>query len=158
MTRRAHEIDGQAAAHPPIDPDLSHDASRRPLTVQCISAVFAGGVIGSFLRSLALTHVPVANALPWKLWLVNSSGAFALGLCATLIEAYRAQDRFRLFITAGILGGWTTYSSIAATVVQGGHHGYWLSAISYALVGLLMAIGAALLGRRVCLRVVRSAG
>jgi len=157
VTRHQHEIDGQAASHPPIDPDLSHDASRRPLTVQCISAVFAGGVIGSFLRSLALTHFPVANALPWKLWVVNVSGAFGLGICATLLEVYRAQDRLRLFITAGILGGWTTYSSIAATVVQGGHHGYWLTSIAYAIVGLVMAILGALIGRQVGLRLVSKA-
>ena len=142
-------IDAAGAEHGPVDPDLPHSppASHAALAPSVLFAVLLGGALGTAVRSLVSVHLPSPSAIPWKLWCVNASGALLLGLLATLLEAYRAPDPLRLFTTAGLLGGWTTYSAIAATTIHAGHAGHLLLGLTYAITGLAFAILGALLGR-----------
>lgn len=151
-------IDEAAAEHGPVDPDLPHGGPASPPSVAPVNvlAVLLGGAIGSAARSVASVHLPSASALPWRLWCINASGALLLGLIATLIEAYRAPDHLRLFATAGLLGGWTTYSAIAATTVHAGHAGHALTGVSYAVAGLTFAFLGAYFGRRAAVAWTRS--
>ncbi|MEN0084944.1 MAG: CrcB family protein [Leifsonia sp.] len=82
-----------------------------------ILLVFAGGSIGAATRYLLTLSVPPVGGVPLITFLINVTGAFVIGwLLQTL--ALRGPDEggrrdLRLFVGTGILGGYTTYSSLA---------------------------------------------
>ena len=85
--------------------------------MRSILYVGAGSFIGGILRYLLSTWVYkiLGNPLfPYGTLAVNSLGCFAIGFLAGLAETrsiFSADDR--LFIFIGILGGFTTFSSVA---------------------------------------------
>ena len=99
--------------------------------------VFLGGGLGALCRGHTPGGVLVANLL----------GSFTMGLLTVLWNAYAARDgedrihSFRLLFGAGMMGGYTTYSSIAAVMAQTiflpytVHGGYMVLAILVLLVG-----------------------
>lgn len=119
--------------------------------------VFLGGGLGALCRVHTPGGVLVANLL----------GSFTMGLLTVLWNAYAAHDgedrihSFRLLFGAGMMGGYTTYSSIAAVMAQTiflpytVHGGYMVLAILVLLVGGLVAAAAGMLtGRFVASRLV----
>lgn len=85
--------------------------------MRSILYVGAGSFIGGILRYLLSTWIYkiLGNPLfPYGTLAVNSLGCFAIGFLAGLAETrsiFSADDR--LFIFVGILGGFTTFSSVA---------------------------------------------
>jgi len=87
--------------------------SIRSLLRDLLPAVALGGAIGSLARwgvAEALPHHP--GQFPWATWLVNVSGSFALGVVMALSLALWPHHRYlRPFLGAGVLGGYTTFST-----------------------------------------------
>ncbi|MGG5259170.1 fluoride efflux transporter FluC [Phycicoccus avicenniae] len=85
-----------------------------------LGVVAAGGIIGSlgrWLVGLALPHP--AGGFPWSTFLVNVTGALAMGLLvAYLVDRPGAHRLLRPFVGVGVLGGWTTFSALAVDAVQ----------------------------------------
>ncbi len=119
--------------------------------------VFLGGGLGALCRVHTPGGVLVANLL----------GSFTMGLLTVLWNAYAARDgedrihSFRLLFGAGMMGGYTTYSSIAAVMAQTiflpytVHGGYMALAILVLLVGGLAAAASGMLvGRTLATRLV----
>lgn len=119
--------------------------------------VFLGGGLGALCRVHTPGGVLVANLL----------GSFTMGLLTVLWNAYAARDgedrihSFRLLFGAGMMGGYTTYSSIAAVMAQTiflpytVHGGYMVLAILVLLVsGLVAAASGMLVGRMLAARLV----
>ena len=75
--------------------------------------VFIGGGLGAVARhginraGLAL----LGPGFPWWTLAVNVAGSFAIGLLAGLFGAWEAGHNLRLFLTTGMLGGFTTFSA-----------------------------------------------
>jgi CrcB protein len=92
-------------------------------------AVGAGGALGSLARhgvNIAVAHL-LGRALPYATACVNITGSLAIGWLAALIASGRLQvsNELRAFIFVGILGGFTTFSSLmfdTLTLSQGGEH------------------------------------
>jgi CrcB protein len=89
--------------------------------IEHVLLVAAGGAIGSVLRFL--TSLAAARWLgvefPYGTLFVNLVGAFMIGLVQELAtEALVVPDRMRLFITTGIMGGLTTYSTFSYETVR----------------------------------------
>jgi CrcB protein len=89
--------------------------------IEHVLLVATGGAIGSVLRFL--TSVAAARWLgvefPYGTLFVNLVGAFLIGLVQELAtEALVVPDRMRLFITTGIMGGLTTYSTFSYETVR----------------------------------------
>ena len=62
------------------------------------------------------------SGFPWATFVVNVTGAFAMGLLvAYLVDRPGAHRLARPFVGVGVLGGWTTFSARAVDVVQLGH-------------------------------------
>ena len=119
--------------------------------------VFLGGGLGALCRVHTPGGVLVANLL----------GSFTMGLLTVLWNAYAARDgedrihSFRLLFGAGMMGGYTTYSSIAAVMAQTiflpytVHGGYMVLAILVLLVGGLAAAASGMpVGRMLAARLV----
>ena len=119
--------------------------------------VFLGGGLGALCRVHTPGGVLVANLL----------GSFTMGLLTVLWNAYAARDgedrihSFRLLFGAGMMGGYTTYSSIAAVMAQTiflpytVHGGYMVLAILVLLGGGLAAAASGMLvGRMLAARLV----
>ncbi|HET8539516.1 MAG TPA: CrcB family protein [Anaeromyxobacter sp.] len=105
--------------------------------------VCAGGAIGAGTRYLVATWAAVrlGTDFPRGTLLVNATGSFLLALVVALRPGVVSAD-MRLFLGAGILGGYTTYSSFNAetlALLDGGSP--WLAAANLTLtvVGCLVA-------------------
>jgi CrcB protein len=84
--------------------------------------VGAGGFIGSVLRwacsGWVYRLVPAAR-IPWGTLVVNVLGCFAIGLLAGMAEGrHLLGPRARLFLMAGLLGGFTTFSTFGYETMQ----------------------------------------
>ena len=78
--------------------------------------VFLGGGIGAALRygiNVAFGRA-FGTAFPWHTLFENVTGSVAMGLLAGLF-AFKsdASEGLRLFLTTGILGGYTTFSAFS---------------------------------------------
>lgn len=76
--------------------------------------LFAGGGLGAVLRfALALWVDQRAQvAFPFGTLAVNVTGCFVIGLLATFADEHRIlSPALRLFLVAGVLGGFTTFST-----------------------------------------------
>ena len=77
----------------------------------------AGGFIGSGLRYVSTVWVQrlfPASLFPYGTLTVNLLGCLLIGYCAELIAARQMVDSsLRLFIIAGLLGGFTTFSAFS---------------------------------------------
>ncbi len=77
---------------------------------QRLLAVSLGGALGSTLRHLMNKGVPpLESGLPLSTLMVNVAGSFAMGLI--LARGGGGSDLRILFLTTGVLGGFTTYSA-----------------------------------------------
>ncbi len=85
------------------------------LSASTLVAVLVGGAFGTFARYLLEADHPLApGGFPWVTLLVNLTGSFAIGLVMPLTE--HISHRFpalRPLVVVGLLGGWTTYSTLA---------------------------------------------
>jgi CrcB protein len=76
-------------------------------------AVCLGGGIGAVARwgvGRAVQH-GAGSGFPWSTLAVNVVGSLLLGALAGWIAEREVTERTRLFLSAGVLGGFTTYSS-----------------------------------------------
>lgn len=119
--------------------------------------VFVGGVLGVLAREALLLVVPDSAGLPIAVCVANLSGAFLLGLLleslARLGPETELRSAMRLLLGTGLLGGFTTYSALAQTlVVLSADGAIWL-AVGYGLGTVLLGAVASwfgvLLGSRV---------
>jgi len=111
--------------------------------------VFIGAGIGGALRHGV--NVGAARLLgfgfPFGTLIVNVVGSFLMGLFAGYF-AYRAgvPQHFRLFLTTGILGGFTTFSAFSLdTALLVERHAYGLAA-GYAVGSVAASVSALFFG------------
>lgn len=78
--------------------------------------LIVGGSIGTLLRfttsSWLLEAFPTSK-FPWGTFFVNLSGSLVIGILAGLNQSAEFNINLRLFLFAGLLGGFTTYSGYA---------------------------------------------
>ena len=117
-----------------------------------LGLVFLGGAAGTALRAAASEVGPPLRGVPVTVLVVNVVGAFLLGLLLQRLHRAGPDDGrrrdLRLLLGTGLLGGFTTYSALAAdtaALLSGGRAG---SAVLYAGGTLVLGLAAALLGLR----------
>ena len=114
---------------------------------QTLLAIGSGGFIGSVLRAyfngVVNRHLP--HALPFGTLSVNLIGSFIIGLLFALFMHTSAfSPTMKSFLTTGILGGLTTYSTFALETFWLFNQGSLFLALSNALlnvVGTVLAAG-----------------
>ncbi len=112
--------------------------------------VAAGGAIGAVAR-----HLIGAQALrlfgggwPYGTLTVNIVGGFAMGLLAAFLALRGGEDqeRWRLLLGVGVLGGFTTFSAFSLEVALMIERREWLSAFSYSTVSVVASTTALFAG------------
>jgi CrcB protein len=112
--------------------------------------VFLGGGLGAALRhgiNLAVARL-LGTSFPYGTLLINISGSFIMGLVAAYF-AFKgdASQHWRLFLTTGILGGYTTFSAFSldvALLYERGEIGlaalYVIASVAISIAGLFAAL------------------
>lgn len=120
------------------------------LRFRFLALVALGGTVGTALRELLTLLIPSVGVLPLATFLINVVGAFVLGLLLEVL-ARRGPDEgrrrvVRLLVGTGVLGGFTTYSALAATTAQLGVDADWVWALAYPLGTVLIGAAASIAG------------
>lgn len=113
-------------------------------------AVAVGGVIGSLSRWGIEEFLPGPPlGFPWGTLVVNVSGAFALGVIGSMLldRAFR-WPHWRAFLSIGVIGSFTTFSTVAIDGVRLADAGRTSTAIVYWVATLLLGQIMALVGMR----------
>ena len=114
-----------------------------------IGAVAAGGAIGSVLRLLLGSWVMqrFGPAFPWGTFVINVSGAFAIGVVMELAQTRVGLNPYaRLFVATGFLGGYTTFSAFAYETYLLSRDALSVQSLWYAGGSVIAGVIAVLLG------------
>jgi len=115
-------------------------------------AIAAGGAMGAMGRYLATGWVQglTGGFYPWGTLAVNVAGSVALGFAMVWLQASLASAELRQFVAIGLLGSFTTFSTLSfetATMLRDGEWwragGYVAASVFLGVIGLLMGMGAA---------------
>jgi CrcB protein len=111
-------------------------------------AVAVGGGAGSLARYWLAGWVQPANAaFPWGIFLVNILGGLLMGVIVELgALKLNLSPELRTFLTTGILGGFTTFSTFSldsALLLQKGEYGL---AAAYVTGSVVLSIAALFAG------------
>ena len=106
--------------------------------------VFLGGGLGAALRhgvNLAAARL-LGAAFPYATLIENVTGSLVMGLLAGYF-AFKggAPQHWRLFLTTGILGGYTTFSAFSLDAMLLYERGELGLAALYVLLSVVLSIG-----------------
>lgn len=133
-----------------------HDESR-PTPGHCprvLAAIAAGGALGGLCRyGMARAIPPGEGGFPWATFWTNVSGSLLLGLVVVAaVRRFPENLWMRPFLATGLLGAYTTFSTLVVQTDLLAGHGYGSTAGLYAAASLLAGPAAAwiglMLGRR----------
>jgi len=83
-----------------------------------ILAVATGGAVGSVLRYL-ISRISFLSAFPWSTLLVNLAGSFCLGVFLAIAGTRVSMSQeSRAFVSIGLLGGFTTFSTFSQQTIS----------------------------------------
>jgi fluoride exporter len=149
----------QLRGHKP--PAAQGDALAQPvvptlgLSIATLLPIFVGGALGTVARYLFEAHHPTAlGNFPWATLAINLSGSLAIGLLVPLTEHMASRVSWaRPFLVVGVLGGWTTYSTLAVEATLLAKDGDIASFLVYLAAtvvgGLVLVVAGNALGRKV---------
>lgn len=109
-----------------------------------VGLVALGGMVGTSARYALTSSIPHDGGWPIATFLENVLGSFLLGLLLeTLLRKgneSQAGRRVRLGVGTGVLGGFTTYSSLALETDRLLADGAVLTAATYALTSVMLGL------------------
>jgi len=111
--------------------------------------VFLGGGLGAALRhgvNLLLARL-LGSGFNYATLFENVSGSFVMGLLVAYF-AFKgdASQHWRLFLTTGILGGYTTFSAFSLDTILLYERGEPALAALYAVVSVVLSVGGLVAG------------
>lgn len=118
--------------------------------------VMIGAAVGGGLR-YAVGHWVTSrfdSQFPWHTFAINITGAFLLGIVMSLsVEGDVVSTEMRLLLGVGLLGGFTTFSTLSYEAVDLMSRGMWGQGAMYVLasgaIGLVAAFAGVAVGRGV---------
>ena len=116
-----------------------------------------GGAFGSICRYFlgVLAMRTLGPGYPWGTYAANVIGGLLMGVLVGVL-AYRGgadQEKWRLLLGVGVLGGFTTFSSFSLEVVRMLESRNVAQAAGYVAGSVVLAIGALFLGMLLARRV-----
>jgi CrcB protein len=115
------------------------------LNAQFIIAVAVGGAVGSVARYL----VGIGSgklfgfSFPWGTLIINVTGSFLIGLFIGLFAIrWDVSQAMRIFLTVGICGGYTTFSTFSLDAFYLMERGPAITAGAYMVGSVVLSVGA----------------
>lgn len=111
--------------------------------------VGAGGFIGAASRYgviLGVSRVLGQPSFPWGVLAVNVIGSLLIGALAGLAETRQFGPGARVFLFAGVLGGFTTFSAITNDTLTLLRSAAYLSAAANVLLTVALGLAAVAVG------------
>lgn len=108
-------------------------------------AIAAGGAVGAVMRhSVNQISLHLLGAgFPWGTMTVNIAGSLALGLLAGAFASFGdVSQTMRLFLTVGVMGGFTTFSAFSLDAVLMLQKGQMAEACFYILASVILSLAA----------------
>jgi CrcB protein len=110
-----------------------------------------GGFVGTVFRFLISRyfHLNLPTDFPWGTFVINILGSFLIGLFYGLSEKenFMSPD-LRLFLTVGVCGGFTTFSTFSNESLQLLQNKDFLNLSLYVGFSFFLGIAAVYLGRQ----------
>ena len=127
------------------------------MSMSALLAVAAGGVTGAVARYLvyvAVGHL-LGSGFPYATLIVNIVGSLAMGVLVELMAlVWSTSAEMRLFLTTGILGAFTTFSSFSLDfAVLYERRAFALCAL-YTIASFALSVGALFAGLHLVRRLV----
>jgi len=107
-----------------------------------VFAVGVGGGLGALARYYIAGAIQSATtAFPWGIFVVNISGGLLMGLIveASALKLNLSPD-LRAFLTVGILGGYTTFSTFSLDSALLLQKGAYLQAAAYMIGSVVLSV------------------
>jgi CrcB protein len=118
--------------------------------VKSLVIVGLGGFIGSVARYFisAYFQQDISSVFPWGTFIVNITGCFLIGIVYGLSERGEVLSlEIRLFLTVGLCGGFTTFSTFSNDAWMLLRQEEWFRFALYASLSLFSGLVAVYLGR-----------
>jgi CrcB protein len=135
--------------------DARERRQEHAMTPQLIFAVAIGGAIGSVTRYL----VGISSGklfgidFPWGTLIINVTGSFLIGLFVGLFATkWDLSQTARVFLTVGICGGYTTFSTFSLDAWYLIERDQIVAAATYMIGSVVLSV-AALIGALLLVRV-----
>lgn len=109
-----------------------------------------GGFIGASLRYLISQYTPYlfGTKLPYGTLIVNVIGGLLIGLIMELsLTTDAISPELRIFLTTGIMGGLTTFSTFSYETVNLFSNGSFILGTLNICLNLFLSLGGVLLGK-----------
>jgi CrcB protein len=119
------------------------------VNLQLILAVAIGGAIGSVARyGVGMGSAKLFGlAFPWGTLIINIVGSFLIGAFAeSFALRWDAPQAVRLFLTVGICGGFTTFSTFSLDAYLLMERGELWQAAAYMIGSVVLSVGALVAG------------
>ncbi len=113
-----------------------------------IVAIALGGALGAVLRySVVQTTLRLwGTGFPVGTLVVNVVGSLAMGLAVEWLTTRGMSDAWRGFLTVGLLGALTTFSTFSLDVALLHERGEMALAALYVMLSVCLSVGALFLG------------
>jgi CrcB protein len=115
------------------------------VNAQLLLAVAIGGAIGSVARYLVAIGSAKAfgTAFPWGILIINVTGSALIGAFVTLFALrWNLSEAARVFLTVGICGGYTTFSTFSLDVFYLIERGQVVAAATYMVASVVLSVSA----------------
>ena len=119
----------------------------RPPTVALVAI---GGAVGAVARYELTVELPVhAGRFPYTTFGINVAGALMLGFLLEWLARHRpANETLRPLLGIGVLGAFTTFSTVCTETSLLGRDGHYGIAAVYVVLTIAVGLGAVVLGLR----------
>lgn len=110
-----------------------------------ILAVAVGGALGSVMRYLVGIGAGrlFGTDFPWGTLIINITGSFVMGLLAGLFATrWNLPQATRIFLTVGICGGYTTFSTFSLDTFYLIERGEFAATAAYMIGSAVLSVGA----------------
>ncbi|WP_289290846.1 fluoride efflux transporter CrcB [Bacteroides sp. CG01] len=113
--------------------------------------IFIGGGVGSVLRYLAQISINermsgIGFPFSWGTFIVNIAGSFLIGLFYSVSERWNLSMEMRLFLTTGLCGGFTTFSTFSNDGLSLLRGEFYSTFLLYALLSIGLGLVAVMAG------------
>lgn len=105
-----------------------------------------GGFVGAVLRFL-VSSIPIKSSFPVLTLMINIVAAVMIGFFTGLFsQTVGLNTNLRRFLTTGVCGGFSTFSTFSSELVTLYKSGHLIMAVAYGVLSVVLCVAGVLLG------------